>query len=138
MDTTVQYPYQFSDLKTMFVYDFGNVVRQLVSLLAYSDIFADTRTFDTEEFKYLLRSAIGYALSILASTWGYAISKQTQEEVEYAKQSLISLFDAIVTNPELTYIDLLDIYFRLVQQVSIILNYGTPIPQPRTGNYEIT
>jgi len=138
MDTTVQYAYQFSDLKTMFMIDFGNIIRQIVGLLTYSDISADTKTFDDEELKYKLRAAIGYALALLGSTLGYSMSAKTQVEVEAARQYLIALFDMIVTNPELTYIDLLNIYYDLIQKVSIILNYGTPIPQPRTGNYEIT
>jgi hypothetical protein len=138
MDTNLQYSYQIVDLKTMFQIDFGNIIRDIVSLLTYSGISTDTKTFDDEELKYKLRAAIGYALALLASTWGYSMSAKTQRDVQVAKESLKALFDRIVTDPELTYPDLLDIYFALIQVVSIILNYGTPIPQPRTGNYEIT
>ena len=138
MDTNTQYSYMISDLKTMFQIDFGNVIREIVGLLTYSGISSDTKTFDDEELKYKLRAAIGYALALLASTWGYSIDAKTQAAVEVAKESLISLFDRLVTDPEITYPDLLDIYFELIQKVSIILNYGTPIPQPRTGNYDIT
>ena len=138
MDTNLQYSYQIPDLKTRFQIDFGNIIEQIVELLTYSDISTDTRTFDNEELKNKLRAAISYALGLLASTWGYSMSEKTQRDVLTAKKALIALFDAIMTNPELTYIDLLNIYFTLIQQVSIILNYGTPIPQPRTGNYEIT
>jgi hypothetical protein len=138
MDTTLQYSYQIPDLKTRFQIDFGNIIEQIVELLTYSDISTDTGTFDNEELKNKLRAAISYALGLLASTWGYSMSAKVQQDVLIAKESLITLFDAIMTNPELTYIDLLNIYFTLIQQVSIILNYGTPIPQPRTGNYEIT
>jgi hypothetical protein len=122
----------------MFQIDFGNIIREIVSLLTYSGISADTKTFDDEELKYKLRAAIGYALALLASTLGYSMSAKTQRDVQIAKESLKALFDRIVTDPELTYPELLDIYFALIQVVSIILNYGTPIPQPRTGNYEIT
>ena len=138
MDTNLQYSYQIIDLKTMFQIDFGNIIREIVSLLTYSDISADTRTFDNEELKNKLRAAISFALGVLASTWGYSMSAKTQRDVLIAKNTLIALFDRIVRDPELTYIDLLNIYFELIQKVSIILNYGTPIPQPRTGNYEIT
>ena len=138
MDTNLQYSYQIADLKTMFQIDFGNIIREIVSLLTYSGISADTKTFDDEELKYKLRAAIGYALALLASTLGYSMSAKTQRDVQIAKESLEALFDRIVTDPELTYPELLDIYFALIQVVSIILNYGTPIPQPRTGNYEIT
>jgi hypothetical protein len=138
MDTNLQYSYQIADLKTMFQIDFGNIIREIVSLLTYSGISADTKTFDDEELKYKLRAAIGYALALLASTLGYSMSAKTQRDVQIAKESLKTLFDRIVTDPELTYPELLDIYFALIQVVSIILNYGTPIPQPRTGNYEIT
>ena len=138
MDTNLQYSYQIPDLKTRFQIDFGNIIEQIVELLTYSDISTDTGTFDNEELKNKLRAAISYALGLLASTWGYSMSAKVQQNVLIAKESLIALFDAIMTNPELTYIDLLNIYFTLIQQVSIILNYGTPIPQPRTGNYEIT
>ena len=138
MDTSLQYSYQIPDLKTRFQIDFGNIIEQIVELLTYSDISTDTRTFDNEELKNKLRAAISYALGLLASTWGYSMSKKVQEDVLMAKEALIALFDAIITNPELTYPDLLNIYFTLIQQVSIILNYGTPIPQPKTGNYEIT
>jgi len=138
MDTNLQYSYQISDLKTMFQIDFGNIIREIVSLLTYSDISTDTRTFDNEELKNKLRAAIAYALGLLASTLGYSMSAKVQRDVLVAKESLKALFDRIVRDPELTYPDLLDIYFELIQKVSIILNYGTPIPQPRTGNYEIT
>jgi len=138
MDTNLQYSYQIPDLKTRFQIDFGNIIEQIVELLTYSDISTDTGTFDNEELKNKLRAAISYALGLLASTWGYSMSARVQQDILMAKESLIALFDAIMTNPELTYIDLLNIYFTLIQQVSIILNYGTPIPQPRTGNYEIT
>jgi len=138
MDTNLQYSYQIPDLKTRFQIDFGNIIEQIVELLTYSDISTDTGTFDNEELKNKLRAAISYALGLLASAWGYSMSERVQQDVLIAKESLIALFDAIMTNPELTYIDLLNIYFTLIQQVSIILNYGTPIPQPRTGNYEIT
>ena len=138
MDTNLQYSYQIPDLKTRFQIDFGNIIEQIVELLTYSDVSTDTRTFDNEELKNKLRAAISYALGLLASAWGYSMSERVQQDVLIAKESLIALFDAIMTNPELTYIDLLNIYFTLIQQVSIILNYGTPIPQPRTGNYEIT
>jgi hypothetical protein len=138
MDTNLQYSYQIPDLKIRFQFDFGNIIEQIVELLTYSDISTDTGTFDNEELKNKLRAAISYALGLLASTWGYSMSAKVQQNVLIAKESLIALFDAIMTNPELTYIDLLNIYFTLIQQVSIILNYGTPIPQPRTGNYEIT
>ena len=138
MDTNLQYSYQIPDLKTRFQIDFGNIIEQIVELLTYSDISADTGTFDNEELKNKLRAAISYALGLLASTWGYSMSAKVQQDVLMAKKSLIALFNALITNPELTYIDLLEIYFTLIQQVSIILNYGTPIPQPRTGNYEIT
>jgi len=138
MDTNLQYSYQIPDLKIRFQFDFGNIIEQIVELLTYSDISTDTGTFDNEELKNKLRAAISYALGLLASTWGYSMSTKVQQNVLIAKESLIALFDAIMTNPELTYIDLLNIYFTLIQQVSIILNYGTPIPQPRTGNYEIT
>jgi len=138
MDTTLQYPYQIPDLKTLFLIDFGNIVREIVSLLTYSGISADTKTFDEEELKNKLRAAIAYALGLLASALGYSMSAKTQQDVQIAKESLKALFDRIVTDPEITYPDLLDIYFELIQVVSIILNYGTPIPQPRTGNYEIT
>jgi hypothetical protein len=138
MDTNPQYTYAIPDLKTMFQIDFGNIIREIVSLLTYSDISTDTRTFDNEELKNKLRAAIAYALGLLASTWGYSMSAKVQQDVLIAKESLKALFDRIVRDPELTYPDLLDIYFELIQKVSIILNYGTPIPQPRTGNYEIT
>jgi len=138
MDTNLQYSYQIPDLKTRFQIDFGNIIEQIVELLTYSDVSSDTRTFDNEELKNKLRAAISYALGLLASTWGYSMSAKVQQDVLVAKNTLIALFDAIMINPELTYIDLLDIYFELIQKVSIILNYGTPIPQPRTGNYEIT
>jgi hypothetical protein len=138
MDTNLQYSYQIADLKTMFQIDFGNIIREIVSLLTYSDISIDTQTFDNEELKNKLRAAIAYALGLLASTWGYSMSERTQRDVLIAKESLKALFDRVVRDPELTYPDLLDIYFELIQKVSIILNYGTPIPQPRTGNYEIT
>jgi hypothetical protein len=138
MDENLQYTYQIPDLKIRFQIGFGNIIEQIIELLTYSDISADTQTFDDEELKNKLRAAIGYALGLLASTWGYSMSKKVQEDVLMAKEALIALFDAIITNPELTYPDLLNIYFTLIQQVSIILNYGTPIPQPRTGNYEIT
>jgi hypothetical protein len=138
MDTNLQYSYQIPDLKTMFLIDFGNIIREIVSLLTYSDIFTDTETFDSEELKNKLRAAIAYALGLLASTWGYSLSEKTQRDVLIAKESLKALFNRIVKDPEITYPDLLDIYFELIQQVSIILNYGTPIPQPRTGNYDIT
>jgi hypothetical protein len=138
MDTNLQYSYQIPDLKTMFLIDFGNIVREIVSLLTYSDIFTDTETFDSEELKNKLRAAISYALGLLASTWGYSLSERTQRDVLIAKESLKALFDRIIKDPEITYSDLLDIYFELIQKVSIILNYGTPIPQPRTGNYDIT
>jgi hypothetical protein len=138
MDTNLQYSYQIPDLKTRFQIDFGNIIEQIVELLTYSDVSTDTRTFDNEELKNKLRAAVSYALGLLASTSGYSMSEKVQEDVLIAKKSLIALFDALITNPELTYIDLLEIYFTLIQQVSIILNYGTPIPQPRTGNYEIT
>ena len=138
MDTNLQYSYQIPDLKTMFQIDFGNIIRDIVSALTYSDISIDTRTFDNEELKNKLRAAIAYALGLLASTSGYSMSKKVQQDVLMAENSLIALFNAIVTKPELTYIDLLNIYFELIQKVSIILNYGTPIPQPKTGNYEIT
>jgi hypothetical protein len=138
MDETVQYTYQVPDLKTIFLIEFGNVIRQIVNLLTYSDISADTKTFDNEELRYKLRSAIGYALSLLASTWGYSMSKQDQEGVKLAKAKLMTLFDRVVTDSQLTYVDLLNIYFALIQQVSIILTYRTPTPQPRTGNYDIT
>ena len=138
MDTNLQYSYQIPDLKIRFQFDFGNIIEQIVELLTYSDISTDTGTFDNEELKNKLRAAISYALGLLASTWGYSMSARVQQDILMAKESLIALFDAIMTNPELTYIDLLNIYFTLIQQVSIILNYGTPIPQPRTGNYEIT
>jgi hypothetical protein len=137
MDTNQQYTYAIPDLKTMFQIDFGNIIREIVSLLTYSDISTDTRTFDNEELKNKLRAAIAYALGLLASTWGYSMSAKVQQDVLIAKESLKALFDRIVTDPELTYPDLLDIYFELIQKVSIILNYGTPIPQPRTGNYDI-
>jgi hypothetical protein len=138
MDENLQYAYQIPDLKTRFQIDFGNIIEQIVELLTYSDISGDTQTFDSEELKNKLRAAISYALGLLASTWGYSMSERTQDNVLIAKKSLIALFDRIVRDPEITYLDLLDIYFTLIQQVSIILNYGTPIPQPRTGNYEIT
>jgi hypothetical protein len=138
MDTNLQYSYQISDLKTMFQIDFGNIIREIVSLLTYSDISSDTRTFDSEELKNKLRAAISFALGLLASTSGYSMSKKVQQDVLVAKNALIALFDKIVRDSELTYIDFLNIYFELIQKVSIILNYGTPIPQPRTGNYEIT
>jgi hypothetical protein len=138
MDTNLQYSYQIPDLKTMFLIDFGNIIREIVSLLTYSDIFTDTETFDSEELKNKLRAAISYALGLLASTWGYSLSERTQRDVLIAKESLKALFDRIIKDPEITYSDLLDIYFELIQKVSIILNYGTPIPQPRTGNYDIT
>jgi len=138
MDTNLQYSYQIPDLKTRFQIDFGNIIEQIVELLTYSDVSTDTRTFDNEELKNKLRAAISYALGLLASTSGYSMSEKIQRDVLTAKNTLIALFDAIMIKPQLTYIDLLDIYFELIQKVSIILNYGTPIPQPRTGNYEIT
>ena len=138
MDTSLQYSYQFTDLKTMFQIDFGNVIREIVGLLTYSDISSDTKTFDNEELKSKLRAAISYALALLASTWGYSMSAKVQKDVFIAKESLKTLFDRVVSDSEITYPELLDIYFTLIQQVSIILNYGTPIPQPRTGNYDIT
>ena len=138
MDTNQQYTYAIPDLKTRFLIGFGNIMEQIIGLLTYSDISADTQTFDDEELKSKLRAAIAYALGLLASTWGYSISAETQKAVLTAKKSLISLFDRIVTDPGLTYTDLLNIYFELVQKANIILNYGTPIPQPRTGGYEIT
>jgi len=138
MDTNLQYSYQIPDLKTRFQIDFGNIIEQIVELLTYSDVSTDTRTFDNEELKNKLRAAISYALGLLASTSGYSMSEKIQRDVLTAKNTLIVLFDAIMIKPQLTYIDLLDIYFELIQKVSIILNYGTPIPQPRTGNYEIT
>ncbi len=138
MDENLQYTYQISDLKTRFQIGFGNIIEQIIELLTYSDISADTKTFDNEKLKNKLRAAISYALGLLASTWGYSLSEKTQADILRARISLKALFDAIITNSELTYPDLLDIYFTLIQQVSIILNYGTPIPQPRTGNYEIT
>jgi len=138
MDTNLQYSYQIPDLKTRFQIDFGNIIEQIVELLTYSDVSSDTRTFDNEELKNKLRAAISYALGLLASTLGYSMSAKVQQDILMAKNTLIALFDAIITYPELTYIDLLGIYFELIQKVSIILNYGTPIPQPRTGNYEIT
>lgn len=138
MDTSLQYSYQFTDLKTMFQIDFGNVIREIVGLLTYSDISSDTKTFDNEELKSKLRAAISYALALLASTWGYSMSAKVQKDVFIAKESLKILFNRVVSDSEITYLELLDIYFTLIQQVSIILNYGTPIPQPRTGNYDIT
>jgi len=138
MDTNLQYSYQIPDLKTRFQIDFGNIIEQIVELLTYSDVSTDTRTFDNEELKNKLRAAISYALGLLASTSGYSMSEKIQRDVLTAKNTLIALFNAIIIKPQLTYIDLLDIYFELIQKVSIILNYGTPIPQPRTGNYEIT
>jgi hypothetical protein len=138
MEETVQYTYQIPDLKTRFLIDFGNTIEQINTLLTYSDISVDTKTFDNEELKLKLRAAIGYALALLASTWGYSISEKTQEDIEQARLALLSLFNRIIMDPELTYIDLLNIYYLLIQQVSIILNYGTPIPRPRTNNYEIT
>ena len=138
MDETVQYTYQIPDLKTRFLIDFGNTIEQINALLTYSDISSDTKTFDNDELKLKLRAAIGYALALLASTWGYSISEKTQEDIEQARRALVSLFNRIIIDSELTYIDLLNIYYLLIQQVSIILNYGTPIPRPRTGNYEIT
>ena len=138
MDETTQYVYQIPDLKAMFLMDFGNVVRQIVNLLTYSDISADTKTFDNEELRNKIRAAISYALALLASTWGYSMSEQDQEGVKMAKEKLTALFNRIVSNSQLTYQELLDIYFTLIQQVSIILNYKTPIPQPRAGNYDIT
>jgi hypothetical protein len=138
MDTNLQYSYQIPDLKIRFQIGFGNIIEQIVELLTYSDIYEDTETFDNEELKNKLRAAISYALGLLASTWGYSMSAKVQQDVLIAKESLKALFSRIVTDPEITYPDLLDIYFELIQKVSIILNYGTPIPQPRTGNYEIT
>jgi hypothetical protein len=138
MDENLQYAYQIPDLKTRFQIGFGNIIEQIIELLTYSDISADTKTFDNEELKNKLRAAISYAMGLLASTWGYSLSEKTQADILRAKESLKALFDTIITNTELTYPNLLDIYFTLIQQVSIILNYGTPIPQPRTGNYEIT
>ncbi len=91
-----------------------------------------------KDLKNKLRAAISYAMGLLASTRGYSLSEKTQADILRAKESLKALFDTIITNTGLTYPNLLDIYFTLIQQVSIILNYGTPIPQPRTGNYEIT
>jgi hypothetical protein len=138
MDTNLQYTYSISDLKTRFQIGFGNIIEQIIELLTYSDISTDTETFDNEELKNKLKAAISYALGLLASTWGYSMSERTQRDVLIAKESLKALFDRIVKDPEITYPDLLDIYFELIQKVSIILNYGTPIPQPRTGSYEIT
>jgi len=138
MDTNLQYTYSIPDLKTRFQIGFGNIIEQIIELLTYSDISTDTETFDNEELKNKLRAAISYALGLLASTWGYSMSEKTQRDVLIAKESLKALFDRIVKDPELTYLDLLDIYFELIQKVSIILNYGTPMPQPRTGSYEIT
>jgi len=138
MDENFQYPYVIPDLKTRFQIGFGNIIEQIASLLAYSEMYGDTETFDNEELKYKLRAAIAYALALLGSTWGYAMSAQTQRDVEMAKESLKALFSRIIKDPELTYLDLLDIYYELIQKVSIILNYGTPIPRPRTENYDIT
>jgi len=138
MDENYQYTYQIPDLKTRFQIGFGNIIEQIVNLLTYSEMYGDTETFDNEELKYKLRAAIAYALALLGSTWGYAMSAQVQRDVEMAKESLKTLFSRIIKDPELSYLDLLDIYYQLIQQVSIILNYGTPIPRPRTGNYEIT
>jgi len=138
MDTNLQYSYQIPDLKTRFQIGFGNIIEQIIELLTYSGISTDTKTFDDEELKYKLRAAIAYALALLGSTWGYSISAKTQMEVQIAKESLKALFDRIVTDPEITYPELLDIYYELIQKVSIILNYGTPIPQPKTGTYDIT
>jgi len=138
MDENFQYTYQIPDLKTRFQIGFGNIIEQIVNLLTYSEMYGDTESFDNEELKYKLRAAIAYALALLGSTWGYAMSAQVQRDVEQAKESLKALFNEIIKNPELGYLDLLDIYYQLIQQVSIILNYGTPIPRPRTGNYEIT
>jgi hypothetical protein len=138
MDTNLQYTYSIPDLKTRFQIGFGNIIEQIIELLTYSDISTDTETFDNEELKNKLKAAIGYALGLLASTWGYSMSERTQRNVLIAKESLKALFDRIVKDSEITYPDLLDIYFELIQKVSIILNYGTPIPQPRTGSYEIT
>jgi len=138
MDETTQYVYQVPDLKVIFLMDFGNVIRQIVDLLTYSDISADTKTFDREELRNKLRAAISYALALLASTWGYSMSEQDQEGVKMAKAKLTALFNRVVSNSQLTYLELLDIYFTLIQQISIILNYKTPVPRPRPGNYEIT
>jgi len=138
MDENFQYTYQIPDLKTRFQIGFGNIIEQIVNLLTYSEMYGDTETFDNEELKYKLRAAIAYALALLGSTWGYAMSVQVQADVETAKESLKALFSRIIKDSELSYLDLLDIYYQLIQKVSIILNYGTPIPRPRTGNYEIT
>ena len=74
--------------------DFGNVIRQIVDLLTYSDISADTKTFDREELRNKLRAAISYALALLASTWGYSMSEQDQEGVKMAKAKLTALFNS--------------------------------------------
>ncbi len=76
MDENLQYTYQIPDLKTRFQIGFGNIIEQIIELLTYSDISADTKTFDNEELKNKLRAAISYALGLLASTWGYSLSKK--------------------------------------------------------------
>jgi len=137
MDENYQYTYQIPDLKTRFQIGFGNIIEQIVNLLTYSEMYGDTETFDNEELKYKLRAAIAYALALLGSTWGYAISAQAQRDVEIAKESLKALFSKIIKDSEISYLDLLEIYYELTQKVSIILNYGTPIPRPRTGEPEV-
>jgi len=137
MDTNLQYSYATPDLKTRFQIGFGNIIEQIIELLTYSDIYSDSKTFDNEELKYKLRAAIAYALALLGSTWSYSLSAKVQQDVYEAKESLKSLFDRIVSDPEISYLDLLDIYYELIQKVNIILNYGTPVPRPRTGEYEI-
>ncbi len=53
MDENLQYAYQIPDLKTGFQIGFGNIIEQIIELLTYSDISADTKTFDNEELNNL-------------------------------------------------------------------------------------